>query len=90
MDRADLLVVGTHGRRGWSRLRNGSIAADLLTNATTNALCAPAHHGRQTHGIERVLIVSDLTSASAEAERLAFHMLDGQVHPRVHVLHVPA
>jgi hypothetical protein len=40
--KADLLVLGSHGRRGISRLILGSTAAAVLRGASCNALVIPA------------------------------------------------
>ena len=35
---ADLVVIGTHGRRGFARLLVGSVAEDLVRTATTSLM----------------------------------------------------
>jgi len=40
---ADLIVVGTHGRRGVARLLVGSVAENLVRIATTSLLMVRAH-----------------------------------------------
>ena len=48
-ERCDLIVMGTHGRRGWSRLRFGSVAEAVLRQAPCPVLTvkspkfAPGH-----------------------------------------------
>jgi nucleotide-binding universal stress UspA family protein len=42
--RADLIVLGTHGRTGLSRYVFGSVAASVLRDATRNVLVIPAAH----------------------------------------------
>lgn len=37
----DLLIVGTHQRRGWALLRAGSVSRDLLRDTTSPVLCVP-------------------------------------------------
>jgi universal stress protein E len=49
--RADLLVLGTHGRRGVSRFVFGSVAAAALRDSPRNVLVVPA--GRATGGGRR-------------------------------------
>ena len=39
--RAGLLVVGTHGRHGWDRLRLGSVAEGVVTEAPCSVLVVP-------------------------------------------------
>jgi nucleotide-binding universal stress UspA family protein len=41
--RADLIVVGTHGRRGFERLLVGSVAENLVRIATTSLLLVREH-----------------------------------------------
>jgi nucleotide-binding universal stress UspA family protein len=42
--RADLIVLGTHGRTGISRYVFGSVAASVLRDANRNVLVIPAAH----------------------------------------------
>lgn len=42
---ADIVVVGTHGRRGVERLLAGSVAAEVLRRSTAPVLVVPAHTG---------------------------------------------
>ena len=46
--RADLLVLGTHGRKGLSRYVFGSVAAAVLRDANRNVLVIPASAGTAT------------------------------------------
>jgi nucleotide-binding universal stress UspA family protein len=58
---ADLIVMGTHGRRGFRRLVLGSVAERVLRNATCPVLLIPAHadvqHANEAarHGAEKEL-----------------------------------
>jgi nucleotide-binding universal stress UspA family protein len=45
---ADLLVLGTHGRKGLSRYVFGSVAAAVLRDANRNVLVIPASAGAET------------------------------------------
>lgn len=47
---ADLLVLGTHGRKGLSRYVFGSVAAAVLRDANRNALVIPAAAGAPASG----------------------------------------
>ena len=42
MANPDLLVLGTHGRKGMDRLRHGSVAASVLRSGTHSLLIVPA------------------------------------------------
>jgi nucleotide-binding universal stress UspA family protein len=44
---ADLVVMGTHGRRGWRRLVLGSVAERFLRISTRPVLLVPLHRGEQ-------------------------------------------
>jgi universal stress protein A len=46
--RASRVVVGTHGRRGFSRLFLGSVAARVVASAPCPVLVVPAPRGRRT------------------------------------------
>jgi hypothetical protein len=39
--KADLIILGTHGRSGFERLMIGSVAAQVLERATCNVLLVP-------------------------------------------------
>lgn len=45
---ADLIVMGTHGRRGWRRLFLGSVAEHFLRTSTLPVLLVPHHPPPQT------------------------------------------
>jgi hypothetical protein len=40
-ERADLIVVGTHSRHGWSRLGHHSVSRGVLHYAPMNVACVP-------------------------------------------------
>jgi nucleotide-binding universal stress UspA family protein len=42
-DHADLIVVGTHSRRGWRRLGHHSVSRGILRYSSLNVLCVPGH-----------------------------------------------
>jgi len=45
-ERADLLVISTHGRTGWRRFAFGSVAEKVVRTATCPVLVVPS--SRQT------------------------------------------
>jgi len=62
---ADLIAVGTHQRRGFSRLREGSVSRGLLHRAPMSAACVPAPDAERmavphVHEFRRVLVAVDL------------------------------
>jgi len=42
-ERADLMVIGTHSRRGWNRLGHHSVSRGVLRYAPLNVVCVPVH-----------------------------------------------
>jgi len=50
--KADLVVMGTHGRRGIQRLVLGSVAERFLRIATCPVLLVPGRHNAQTEGAQ--------------------------------------
>ncbi len=62
---ADLVVVGTHQRRGLERLRHGSISCGILHDAPMSVACVPAPDampmaGPRVRECRRVLVAVDL------------------------------
>jgi nucleotide-binding universal stress UspA family protein len=51
----DLIVIGSHGPGGFSRLRLGSVAEHVIRTSSTPTLVARTRAARQTPKIERVL-----------------------------------
>jgi nucleotide-binding universal stress UspA family protein len=84
----DLIVMGTHGRRGMRRLLLGSVAEEVVRIAPcpvctvgikAQAITAPT--------LERVLVPVDFSDYSAQALRLA-RQIAARTGGRLHVLHV--
>lgn len=91
--RSGLLVVGTHQRHGWQRLKAPSFSRDILAHATTNVLCVPATAvTSDTHipAIRCVLLAMNFTPVCTQALRHAHSLLPsgGTIH-LVHVCHEP-
>jgi nucleotide-binding universal stress UspA family protein len=85
---ADLLVVGTHQRRGLARLWHGSVSAEVLRHAERPVVCVPPSfaQARVPQGPRTVLVPVDFSEASARAVEQA-RLLVGP-GGRVHLLHV--
>ncbi|WP_179401489.1 universal stress protein [Burkholderia guangdongensis] len=62
----ELIVMGTHGRRGFQRLMLGSVAERLLRSATCPVLIVPAHRA-QAAAVEAATTAAT-TAAAAEKE----------------------
>ncbi len=89
----DLLILGTHGRRGFRRLVLGSVTESVLRSVPVDVLSlgldAPSISA--DGAFRRILVPVDFSEPSKRAlERaLALAGADGQVHV-VHVVHIPA
>jgi len=70
---ADLILMGTHGRRGWRRALAGSVADAVVRAASQPVLVLPAHYdGRPAEDrIERVLCPVNFTEAARDAVQYA-------------------
>jgi nucleotide-binding universal stress UspA family protein len=89
-ERADLVVVGTHHRRGPSRL--WSVSSGLLHLSRTAVATVPTSPGTWLGPeglleVKRVLVASDLSDASGWAMSIAYALV-GRGGGDVHLLHV--
>ncbi|MDH3404590.1 MAG: universal stress protein [Acidobacteriota bacterium] len=85
---ADLIVMGTHGRRGPMRWFLGSVAEEVLRHATCPVLAVREREGGQPlHRIRTVLVPIDFSAASVESVRLAAE-LAGLYEAGLTLLHV--
>ncbi len=84
-EQADLVVVGSHQRGAVERLFTGSVALDLLRDASTNVLVVPGAHlapvSQLPPSVRRVLAATDLSAVGnrAVAYALAVAPADGEV-----------
>lgn len=93
-ERADVVVVGTHHRRGPARL--WSVSSGVLHLGRTSVATVPTTPGtllgpEGLPEVKRVLVATDLSEASAWAVAFAYALLGrrgGDVHI-VHVVHGP-
>ena len=91
----DLIVMGTHGRRGFERLALGSVTEKVLRKARCPVLAVrqPAHEfAVTTKGVEpvqlrRILFCSDFSECSARAFEYALS-LAAEYHAELSLLHV--
>jgi nucleotide-binding universal stress UspA family protein len=74
--KADLIVMGTHGRRGFDRLVLGSVTDRVMRTAPCPvlAICKPPHDStatgeerRRVHHLSRILFCTDFSEASERA-----------------------
>lgn len=69
-NRVDLIVLGTHGRTGLSRLAMGSVAEEIYRRATCPVLCVGPkvpHEAKQDPEFHRILFPTDFSEASRGA-----------------------
>lgn len=65
---ADLIVMGTHGRRGLAHLLLGSVANEVVRRASCPVLTVPARpQGSHLGAIERILMPLDFSASSDTA-----------------------
>jgi len=67
----DLIVMGTHGRRGLSHLFLGSVAERVVRTSSTPVLTLRADAVVEPDGITQILVPYDFSDASAESVRQA-------------------
>lgn len=84
---ADLIVLGTHGRRGLRRFFLGSVAEEVLREAPCPVLTVPARRAEAPHAPRAVLVPLDLSTASRQALALA-RRLAAEAGAVLHLLHV--
>jgi nucleotide-binding universal stress UspA family protein len=88
---ADLVVVGTHARRGLSLSLHGSVAWEIVREAPCPVVVAPASLAPREPGAplcRRVLVAIDGSEDARAATRAALSLADGQgaVIDAVHVI----
>ena len=89
-ERADLLLVGTHQRHGWSRLFHSSVSRGILHYAPISVACVPVSAAKAVAHIpeyHRVLVATDLSALSNHTISSAYSVLfHGGVVRLVHVV----
>lgn len=84
----DVIVVGTHGRRGVERLLLGSVAAEIVREATCPVLTVREQHDEpRVDALDRILVPIDFSAPSAAA-LLAAKQLAGYYGAGLQLLHV--
>ena len=83
--RADLVVVGTHGRTGLARIFVGSIAARVLATAPCPVLSVRRGGGKSS--VRRLLFATDFSEASAPAWKEALALARAN-RARLRIVHV--
>lgn len=68
---SDLIVTGTHGRRGLSHLLLGSVAERVVRTSSVPVLTVRSDAAINPEGIKRILVPHDFSDASTTAIRTA-------------------
>lgn len=85
---ADLIVLGTHGRRGLRRLFAGSVAEEVVRRAPCPVLIVRKQDPSPEHLVDGVLVPLDLSEASRAALPFAKSLTKHYDGSRLHALHV--
>ena len=89
-NRVDLIVLGTHGRTGLSRLAMGSVAEEIYRRATCPVLCVGPkvpHESKQAPEFRRILFPMDFSAASQAALPYALTLAE-ESQARLVLLHL--
>lgn len=100
----DLIVMGTHGRRGVSRLLLGSVAEEVVRHAPCPVLTVRARKDRQpeTRAVQSIVVPVDFSQHSRIALTCAHewavlynaridvvHVIEDDLHPDFYFTHTP-
>ena len=86
---ADVIVTGTHGRRGLRRFMLGSVAEELAQTAPCDVLVAPTRTiPFSAHPARRILVPVDLQEGTASLLAFARHLAREVGAKQVDLLHV--
>jgi nucleotide-binding universal stress UspA family protein len=89
-NRVDLIVLGTHGRTGLSRLAMGSVAEEIYRRASCPVLCVGPkvpHESKKAPEFRRILFPTDFSEASRAALPYALTLAE-ESQARLVLLHL--
>lgn len=89
-NRIDLIVLGTHGRTGLSRLAMGSVAEEIYRRASCPVLCVGPkvpHEATEAPEVRRILFATDFSPASGAALPYALTLAE-ESQARMVMLHL--
>jgi nucleotide-binding universal stress UspA family protein len=83
----EVIIIGTHQRRGLERLRVGSVAERVVTRATVPVLLVPHRPKRSSPPYRHVAVAVDFTATAQRAVEQAF-VVANSPGDRITLLHV--
>ena len=86
-DKPDLVVMGTHGRRGIERWFLGSVTESMLRHSPVPMLTISPQGRNANRRIRRIAVTTDFSDGTADAMAYAFSIA-GENQARVDLLHV--
>jgi len=93
-EQVDLIVVGTHRRRGWGRLRFGSVSRTVLRHGNVSVAVIPPLEERPPMSVpklDRVLVATDFSELGNDAVSYGCAILQrGGTLKLVHVMEPPS
>ena len=85
--RIDLVVMGSHGRSGISKLALGSVAESALRHLHCPVLICGPECKRNSHPFKSILLATDLSIGSLRSAQYA-STLAGEFHAQLTIVHV--
>lgn len=86
--KADLIVMGTHGRRGFERLVMGSVTERMIRHSSVPLITVgPGRKGAAPPEIRRILVTTDFSEGTADAMDYALSLAQ-ECQSKLTLLHV--
>jgi nucleotide-binding universal stress UspA family protein len=84
---ADLIMVGTRGNTGFKHLLLGSIAEEVVRNASRPVLTVHPGDDQPIEPVRSVLFPTDYSATADQALSVAMRLLSGSEHVRIILVH---